>query len=1077
MKRISSKGYWHLIVEKMRFKSRGSSVRVGAISLLAVNVFLIFSVFGGSPPMDDDYGKVRIVLEAGDYSITRDDRGFDMIMMEGFASTASPGNPMLVHRVYNILVPPDAVLEDLKLEVVSSEIVVLDEAYEIRPVGPAAPVSDKFVGEEMRIVWGDGKNIVDGRNLDVYERDADYPENFVELLTYSEMRKWKFARVDFTPFQYNPVTKTLTLIKSAVVEISYEISPAPLDRTLLTDTVMDDVARDLFINYDEGRIWYEEMATKAEPLSSYDYVIITTNAIVANSERLNAFTAHKRSFGYNVLVVTEDDFLPVTGQAPNNRAEKIRQWLKNNYISMGIDYVLLIGDPRPHSVSFEGDIPMKKCHLVVQGDEYEIPTDYFYADLTGNWDINNNQKFGELADFTTPGGVDLTAEVYVGRIPVYDADYAALDGILKKIIDYETSLNTGWRKSALLPKSFLDGGVYGNPATDYAGLGEQMKNDYFIPSGFSYWRMYQQGSGACGVDSAYDSEQELRGGTWVRDRWASNDFGIVSWGGHGNPTQTAVGYEEPAYCIDGLLFESSYSSALNDQRPSFVFHGSCSNAHPETKNNIAYSVLKKGGISTLGSTRVCWYTYGQSSFAGSATMGGIGYEYVKRLVQELPGGDALYQMKQTIYPSQDYLLMNWYDFNLYGDPSVSLKNPAPPTGWFGLGGYSTSLPSMIVDDQGRTHIFVRGGDGALWDNIDGVWYRLGGGISSAPFAVKDNYGRIHVLARGDDSALWDLRFDTGAWSASWYYMGGCIAEMPTATQYWGTGSIAIMTRACDDSLWALDLVDPAGMSGYWINLGGIIRGVPYVMEDANEKIHTFSRGGDNALWDHVIDSQGSFNWYYLGGGLSTGQVMPTAVNQPGWPGYVAVMVRAPDNALWMCDLWPDMSPHWFRLGGVIGSGGYAVTDSLGRIHTFAKGADGAAWENVFSSSPWNPSGAQWHYQGGVLHSMAWHPVALANGYTHMVVVGSNSALYKKVYTTMVPSIAPTEEDERTRIESELIGPQDGSFSGEVPREAIVAVEIPAEIVLVDDEDASALMAVHGLGQYAVDGVDARSVVI
>jgi hypothetical protein len=48
-------------------------------------------------------------------------------------------------------------------------------------------------------------------------------------------------------------------------------------------------------------------------------------------------------------------------------------------------------------------------------------------------------------------------------------------------------------------------------------------------------------------------------------------------------------------------------------------------------------------------------------------------------VQELPGGDALYQAKQSVYPGYySETTMNWYDFNLYGDPSVSLVNPSPP---------------------------------------------------------------------------------------------------------------------------------------------------------------------------------------------------------------------------------------------------------------------------------------------------------------------------------------------------------------------------------------------------------------
>ena len=66
--------------------------------------------------------------------------------------------------------------------------------------------------------------------------------------------------------------------------------------------------------------------------------------------------------------------------------------------------------------------------------------------------------------------------------------------------------------------------------------------------------------------------------------------------------------------------------------------------------------------------------------------------------------------------------------------------------------------------------------------------------------------------------------------------------------------------------------------------------------------------------------------------------MPTAVNEPNWPGYVAVMVRGADDSLWVCDLWPDKSAHWVPLGGYITSGGYAIADTAGNIHTFVKGA-------------------------------------------------------------------------------------------------------------------------------------------
>lgn len=224
----------------------------------------------------------------------------------------------------------------------------------------------------------------------------------------------------------------------------------------------------------------------------------------------------------------------------------------------------------------------------------------------------------------------------------------------------------------MLPMSFSDA------STDGARLSEQMRNDYLNPNGYSSWRMYQQGSiGSC-ANSVYPSEQELLGGTVVRDRWAAGDYGIMCWWAHGNPTQAGVGYSG---CDNSLMFDSSYASSLDDAHPSFTYHCSCTNAYPENSINLAYSVLKHGGISTISATRVSWYYVGQAygTFDGSPSNSGLGYEYVKRLVQELPGGDALYRAKQSVYPG-DYseTTMNWYDFNLYGDPSVSLKNPPTP---------------------------------------------------------------------------------------------------------------------------------------------------------------------------------------------------------------------------------------------------------------------------------------------------------------------------------------------------------------------------------------------------------------
>jgi hypothetical protein len=650
-----------------------------------------------SPPAGSEI--TTFSYTGGEYQITQSVDGVDIVKMEGFSTSISPGNPMLPHKMYNILLPPDVVWSSIQVRLGSARTQLIDGIFNIEPAPPAVSWTDSGWMEE----WGEGKNMVDGCNMNVYGNDAVYPASPAALHSYSQMRKWKSVMVDLISFQYNPVSGQLILIEEAVVEVSYDRSPENIDMLLMGDTVLDDAAPDLFLNYETGSALYESYTEPEFPDSNdnlplagavlddvgpadsllrnrerdryrvmpvadskYDYVIITTNDIESGSNKLSSFVSQKRNQGYRVLVVTEDEFNRKNGQAPNHKAEKIRQWLKDNYVSMSIKYVLLIGDPHPYE-SGEGDIPMKMCYPRRGTSNEESPTDFFYADLTGDWDYDDDRYYGEYGknqDYPVGGGVDFGPEVYVGRIPVYGSDYSALDDILQKIIDYDNeSGNRNWRKNVLLPMCY--------EAEDYDGamLAEQMKDDY-MSSNYNVWRMYQQGTGECGLDSSYSSEQKLRGGTMVRDRWAGNDYGIVCWWGHGSKTSAAVGYDG---CWDDNLFTKYNCSSLDDAHPSFVYQCSCLNGYPEETTNLQYSILKQGGVAAVAASRISWFStavdYGE--FDGNPSNAGLGYEYVKKLIRGKSAGEALYSVKQSISPADHSAwLMNWFDFNLYGDPSL-----------------------------------------------------------------------------------------------------------------------------------------------------------------------------------------------------------------------------------------------------------------------------------------------------------------------------------------------------------------------------------------------------------------------
>ena len=113
---------------------------------------------------------------------------------------------------------------------------------------------------------------------------------------------------------------------------------------------------------------------------------------------------------------------------------------------------------------------------------------------------------------------------------------------------------------------------------------------------------------------------------------------------------------------------------INDT-PAFTFQASCLTAKPTFSNNLAYELLKKGGIATLGATAPSYGPYNSVPLANSAGIPGLAYEYLKSvIVERMPAGDALFDLKKRIPIAHTYwhFWVNLTLFNLYGDPEVSL---------------------------------------------------------------------------------------------------------------------------------------------------------------------------------------------------------------------------------------------------------------------------------------------------------------------------------------------------------------------------------------------------------------------
>ena len=180
-----------------------------------------------------------------------------------------------------------------------------------------------------------------------------------------------------------------------------------------------------------------------------------------------------RSAAHRPAVVIDDH---VYGSWPGaDASQKARNWLIDNYQDEGIDYVLLVGDPRTEAATdLVPDYSLPALEIHYNGGTEPTPklahTDRWFADLDAshNWDLDGDGLWGEwLGDYLDNtanlvpqfGGVHLASDVYVGRIPIYGNsadDLAEIRQYFESAKWFMVAENLQpWRKHALFAGALL----------------------------------------------------------------------------------------------------------------------------------------------------------------------------------------------------------------------------------------------------------------------------------------------------------------------------------------------------------------------------------------------------------------------------------------------------------------------------------------------------------------------------------------------------------------------------------------------------------------------------------------------
>lgn len=616
----------------------------------------------GRPVMVTDSAQVEVIAGPDSKAI------FDADDVHWLSQT---GEPQIPWKVMTVLLNPDVDPATVAVTLDhNSTFTSIAGTWQVEPTPPVITWRD---GQKI-VVWPEGKTIVNGRDSEIYEDNAFWPAARARLLHTGQLRKYKLAKIAVPLVRYNSVSGELQqLDRAEIVVKSNSMAEAHADQAqamAVSGQIIDEIGKarvkELVINFDQAHPAYETTISQILPSDSSNnggarmltagnpgYTIITTSSIQANSIKLGDFVAYKQGLGFTVQVITETDF---GGGIGDTAAENIRSWLQSHYISDNIEYVLFIGNPHPTT----GDVPMKFLILNLLS-VFEAPSDFYFADLTGNWDLDGDGNYGEAQDDFGPGGVDVYAEVLVGRIPYYGS-ISELDAILGKSINYEhyTISSWGsidWRKKVLLPGEPLDEAEPG-----YA-LGEGIKNEILSRLGWPSHRIYDEDYGLVPPPEAtpcnYTNVTEVWNGTAVG---SDGQFGLVEWLTHGSATDA----------ID--VMNTTYVSSLKNTYPSFVFSASCNNAYPEVPGNLMYKLLVNGGVCCIGATREAESSIPlPDPLAGVSQSVGHAFEFCIRIVSGETCGQALYDLKSHLAHG---CWANSNVFNIYGDPGLRMVNPS-----------------------------------------------------------------------------------------------------------------------------------------------------------------------------------------------------------------------------------------------------------------------------------------------------------------------------------------------------------------------------------------------------------------
>lgn len=466
-------------------------------------------------------------------------------------------------------------------------------------------------------------------SAEIYGSDVVYPSMIAEVIDEGYMFLTnKVVNVRITPYEYYPLSGRLDFYGSVTVEVKLKdtsftgnavaMLSSKTDRTdfYILKRVVDNPENLSAVSERKGSTpicLYTER--NSGDCLGYEYVVITSEALAPAFEPLVEW---KRRKGLDAGIVTMEYIREnYTGDEISgiyDDAGKLRQFLYESYLH-GTVYVLLGGD--------KDVVPIR--YGFNTGRSVSIPTDLYFAEFNGDWDVDGDNKYGESHD-----DVDYMQEVYIGRILCSYSN--EVNNWIEKALIYEQ--NPGLGDYSYLKKLLL------TEADQMQSANRGMEVLSHMPNTEHYIIFREIYNDVANCQSP-DTPQHPTGPEVLEE--FNKNYGLVSFMGHGSIASVGIAtgglnewshyYVRRLYIYDNALekdsiFETEYSNggSLSNMRnynyPNINYSISCDNLDYEYKENVSTHVRGNfGKYCTSG------YRAGSVAFLGNTKSGFINLSY------------------------------------------------------------------------------------------------------------------------------------------------------------------------------------------------------------------------------------------------------------------------------------------------------------------------------------------------------------------------------------------------------------------------------------------------------------------